>query len=98
MTYADIKERQAFIAGLRALADFLENSPEVPAPKYGTDVFVFPLFASDDEKRREIDVIASNIGSVSVPSCGHYTASRRFGPVEYRAVAIPADENGSTEQ
>jgi hypothetical protein len=22
-----------------------------------------------------------------------YTTSRRFGPVEYRAVAIPADEN-----
>jgi hypothetical protein len=23
----------------------------------------------------------------------HYTNSRRFGPVEYRAVAIPADES-----
>lgn len=85
MTYADTKERQAFIAGLRALADFLENNPEVPAPKYTTDVLVFLPFASDEEKKREIDVIASRIGSVSEPSCGHYTASRRFGPVEYRA-------------
>lgn len=98
MTYADIKERQAFIAGLRALADFLENDPEIPVPKYATDVLVFPPFASDDEKRREIDVIASRIGSVSRRYCGHYTASRRFGPVEYRAVAIPADETGGREQ
>jgi hypothetical protein len=94
MTYADAIERQALICGLRELADFLETNPDVPAPAY-TDVLVFPPSVSDAEKRREIDVIASRIGSgtVTYSSYRHYQTSRRFGPVQYRAVAIPADEN-----
>lgn len=92
MTYASAAERQEFIAGLRALADFLERNPDVPTPEY-IDVIVFPPFVSDAENRREIDVIAANIGtgSVTYSSRRHYRTSRRFGPVEYRAVAIPAD-------
>ena len=94
MTYASPSQRRALISGLRALADFLESNPDVPAPEY-TDVLVFPPSASDAEKRRQIDVIASRIGSVAetFSSYRHYRTSRRFGPVEYRAVAIPADEN-----
>jgi hypothetical protein len=93
MTYATEAERQAFISGLRELADFLESNPEVPAPKY-TDVLVFPPHASDAENRSEIDVIASRIGSGTQTSAAHshYTTSRRFGPVGYRAVAIPAHD------
>lgn len=94
MTYANPARRQELITGLRALAAFLESNPDVPAPEY-TDVLVFPPSVSDDGKRREIDVIASRIGSVAetFSSYRHYQTSRRFGPVEYRAVAIPADEN-----
>jgi hypothetical protein len=94
MTYAYAIERQAVICGLRELADFLESNPDVPAPAY-TDFLVFPSSASDDGKRREVDVIASLIGSGTVTSSSyrHYMTSRRFGPVEYRAVAIPVDEN-----
>lgn len=94
MSYADTTERQAFIAGLRELAEFLETNPDVPAPEYGTDVLVFPPRVPDDEKRREIDLIASRIGSETETTCGgHYSASRQFGPVKFRAVAIPASEN-----
>ncbi len=94
MTYANATECQALICGLRALADFLESSPDVPAPTY-TDALVFPPSASDAEKQREIDVIASRIGSgtQTYSSYRHYQTSRRFGPVQYRAVAIPANEN-----
>ena len=93
MTYASLPQRRTLISGLRALADFLERNPDVPAPEY-TDVLVFPPPAPDAEKRRQIDVIASRIGSgtETFSSCRHYQTSRRFGPVEYRAVAIPADE------
>lgn len=92
MTYANAAERQALISGLRDLAYFLERNPDVPAPGYA-DLLVFPPAGSDDEKRREIDVIASLIGSgtATVSSFCHYTTSRRFGRIEYRAVAIPAD-------
>jgi hypothetical protein len=94
MTYANPAQRKELITGLRALADFLESNPDVPVPAY-TDVLVFPPSASDAEKRREIDVIASRIGSGTeiYSSYRHYQTSRRFGPVQYRAVAIPADEN-----
>jgi hypothetical protein len=93
MSYANPVERQALISGLRELADFLESNPEVPAPKYA-DVLVFPPHASDAENRSEIDVIASRIGSGirHYPGYRHYVTSRKFGPVGYRAVAIPADE------
>ncbi len=93
MTYANATERQALICGLRSLADFLESNPDVPAPTY-TDVLVFPPCASDAEKQREIDVIASRIGSgtQTYSSYRHYQTSRRFGPVQYRAVAIPAND------
>jgi hypothetical protein len=91
MAYADNRERPELIAGLRALAGFLETNPDVPAPKY-IDVYVFPPYASDEKKRSEIDVIASLIGSETETSCGHYETSRSFGTVEYRAVAIPASE------
>lgn len=94
MTYANADKRQALIGGLRDLAGFLEENPEVPAPEYA-DVLVFPPYASDAKNRGEIDVIASLIGSGTETSSArrHYTTSRRFGLVEYRAVAIPADEN-----
>jgi hypothetical protein len=94
MTYANATERLALISGLRELADFLEGNPDVPAPAY-IDLLVFPPGVSDDEKRRETDVIASLIGSgtATFSSYRHYQTSRRFGPVEYRAVAIPADKN-----
>jgi hypothetical protein len=94
MTYANAAERQALISGLRDLAGFLEANPEIPAPKYA-DVLVFPLHMDSDARQRgEIDVIASLIGSgIEIsPARRHYATSRRFGPVGYRAVAIPSDE------
>jgi hypothetical protein len=99
MTYARPSQRRALISGFRALADFLESNPDVPAPEY-TDVLVFPPPAPDAEKRRQIDVIASRIGSgaETFSSYRHCQTSRRFGSVEYRAVAIPADENTEPSQ
>jgi hypothetical protein len=96
MTYANPIQRQELITGLRALADFLEGNPGVPAPPF-TGILVFPPHADDAENRQEIDIIASRIGSgIEIsPTHRHYVTSRRFGPVEYRAVAIPADEKES---
>jgi hypothetical protein len=53
---------------------------------------VFPE-GSDSEIRAEVDDIASQIGTPikdATASGGHYTASRAFGPVQYKAIAIPA--------
>jgi len=89
--YANADERVRLIAGFRALADFLQDQ-DVPAPHWA-DVMVFPPDATDEKLRAEIDQIAARIGADPIDRTGaggHYTASRSFGPVEYRAVAISA--------
>ena len=89
MTYADPTERAALIGGLRALADYLESNPEVPAPVYPV-VYAFPPAANWPAKRAEIDAIAAQLAvTAHETGGGHYVAARSFGPVEYRAVAIP---------
>ena len=89
--FANDEQRVRLIAGLRDLAVFLEQNPDVPAPSRA-DLLVFPSEASDAEMFAEIDSIAELIGSDasdSGSSNGHYSAVRSFGPVHYRAVAIP---------
>jgi hypothetical protein len=92
MNYSSNDEKRVrFIAGLRDLADFLDQDSGVPVP-WGTDVLVFPTEASDSEMFAEIDTIAELIGSTASDADsprGHYSAVRAFGPVQYRAVAIP---------
>jgi hypothetical protein len=98
MTYADSTQRAALINGLRGMADYLESNPEVPAPIY-TDMLTFPPHGEWAEMRAGIDAIAARLG---VTACethgGHYVATRFFGPVEYRAVAIPhRSDSGNRE-
>ena len=94
--YADTGQRARLIAGLRGLAVFLEANPDVPAPLYA-DVLVFPPDGSDADQRAEIDVIAARIGEAPETVCGHYVTWRFFGPVQYRAVAIPRDNDADGE-
>ena len=98
MTYADPTERAALISGLRNLADYLESTPEVPAPIY-SDVLTFPPHGDWSEMRAEIDAIAARLGVTACETWGsHYVASRHFGPVEYRAVAIPPKNDSGDEE
>ncbi len=98
MTYADTSQRAALIGGLRALADYLESNPEVPAPTY-SDVFTFPSDRDWAVMRAEIDAIATLLGVAGRETGGgHYVATRSFGPIEYRAVAIPRSNNGDNDQ
>lgn len=98
MAYANPTQRQALISGLRELADFLESNPEVPAPSDST-VFTFPPNVDWTGMRAEIDAIAASLGvTARLTGGGHYVASRSFGPVEYRAVAIPPkNDSDNTE-
>lgn len=89
--YADADQRARLIAGLHGLAAFLETNPDLPAPLYA-DVLVFPPDWTDAEQRTEIEVIAARLsGKAAETVCGHYVVSQFFGPVQYRAVAIPRD-------
>jgi hypothetical protein len=89
--HANSEERRLLAAGLRELADFLDQNPQVPAPRRA-DLIVFPANGSDAEMFAEVDVIAGQIGASATDDdspAGHYSATRDFGPVQYRAVAIP---------
>jgi hypothetical protein len=101
--YANPEQRTVLIAGLRGLADFLDRNPQVPAP-LRADMLVFPENGTDAEMFAQIDVIASQIGATASDAdspAGHYCAVRDFGPVQYRAVAIPhaarSDQRGKAE-
>lgn len=94
--YADPGQRARLISGLRDLAIFLEANPDVPAPQYPS-LLVFPPNGTDAERRAAIDAIATQIGAEPGTVCGHYIAVRYFGPVEYRAVAIPHDNDPNGE-
>ena len=94
--YAHPDERARLIGGLRELAEFLDQYPLVPAPRWA-DLLVFPPAGTDAEMFAEIDVIAEQIGvtaSGKENPAGHYIAYRYFGPVQYRAVAIPHAARG----
>jgi hypothetical protein len=98
MTYADTGQRTALIGGLRALADYLESNPEVPAPTY-SDVLTFPPDRDWAVMRAEIDSIAGLLGVAGRETGGgHYVATQSFGPIEYRAVAIPRSNDSDNEQ
>jgi hypothetical protein len=95
MTYANSTERSEVISGLRGLADYLESNPEVPAP-VNCAVFTFPSQTEWAEMRAEISAVAVRLGvTAHLSGGGHYIAVRSFGPVEYRAVAIPRDTERS---
>jgi hypothetical protein len=57
----------------------------------------FPPRGADEEMRAEIDRIAARIGAEAMDNAayGHYLASRHFGPVQYRAVAISQQPDNS---
>ena len=88
--YANAEQRKRLAAGLRALAEFIESSPDAPVP-VTADVLVFPANGTREQMCAEIDAIADLISAETRWTVGdHYCVSRHFGPVEYRVVAIPS--------
>jgi len=82
--------RQAFITGLRDLADYLDQHPAVPVPKYGTEVYL-SASSTDDGGCAQVDQFARQLGitpPTRISYSGHYEAARSFGPVSYRMIAI----------
>jgi hypothetical protein len=97
--YANDEDRVRLIAGLRDLAEFLDQNPQVPAPGFA-DLFVFPPPGTDAEMFAEVDVIAAQIGETASDAdspAGHYSAVREFGPMRYRAIAIPHSARNHSE-
>ncbi len=86
----DPATRQAFITGLRDLADYLASHPAVAIPPYGAEILVCAS-STEDGGCAQVDHFARQLG-ITAPAgisySGHYEAVRSFGPVGYRMVAI----------
>jgi hypothetical protein len=98
MSYAEPYERAALIKGFRALADYLEANLDIPTAS-SADVYAFPPNGECGVMRAEIDTIAELLDREAYETAGrqHYTVTRSFGPVEYRAVAICKQHDHSQE-
>jgi hypothetical protein len=81
--------RTDMVAGLRALADFLEANPAVPIPRYG-HAFGVTTSGSDEQKRSQVKFASLAIGEevTDDTQAGHYWTQRWFGSVSYRIVAV----------
>ncbi|WP_225850928.1 hypothetical protein [Streptomyces sp. HPF1205] len=85
-------DREAFITGLRELADFLTANPAVLVPDHPAFTLIFD--AADAAAREEgarhaataLGVPAEDIGG------GYLDARRMFGPIAYDVIAIPPKE------
>lgn len=83
--------RHDVIAGLRALADWLEDHPDVPVS--GDQVVQYWASAgrSPLEARAEVDRIAAALGTSAgrrSPYSAAHVARRRFAGIAYEAVAV----------
>lgn len=82
--------RAAFIAGLRALADYLEDSPVVPIPAHEVRFHVFPGIEAADRNQdvREVlrGVMLSSRGWRKILDEDYYSLEQSFGPVTFGIV------------
>lgn len=92
--------RQELIAGLRAMADWLEATPGVPVAECEKADFQHCVDLVDTTDRRAyVDAVAAEMGVQAAPSGpGHYRATKAFGPVEYRAVSCKPDVQPATAE
>lgn len=96
----DLFARAQTIAGLRALAEFLEDNPRVPVRELGEEYTVFARREDDATERAEVDTIAAALGAAVTDETGdggHYMVSKTFGRITYRAVHIPARRRDAHE-
>jgi hypothetical protein len=85
----DTAGRQAYITGLRQLADYLDANPGVPVPRYGTTILLLTRLAEDGGIAEIVDIAAQLAAPVidATQDMGSYRTCRSFGSVTYEAVS-----------
>ena len=82
--------RAEFIAGLRALAAYLDSHPLVPVPFFGIQINM-SADPADEGGTYQVDHVAQLLLAQvndDTPNGGHYRAIRAFGPIRYGIVSI----------
>lgn len=84
-------EREAFINGLRALADYLDTYVDIPVPVYGTRIAVSAREVEDGGDIEVMDAAVAMICNYKETANGGMETSRAFGPVVYKVFALPKE-------
>lgn len=79
--------RKEYIAGLRSLADYLEDHADVPTEGYPGSILVH-AFGHDDETEHALVDAAAAAMDVVADGDTYYTARRMFGPFSFEVMAI----------
>jgi hypothetical protein len=85
------EDRRTLIGGLRALADFLESRPEMPAPRYSLPVYVFTR-GNQEQRLAQLDYAATLAGVPRSGSGGRYEVTINFGSLAYSVLSNPSEE------
>ncbi|SNR96264.1 hypothetical protein [Actinomadura mexicana] len=88
----DLFARHQTIAGLRALADFLEANPAVPVNEYGREYNVYTHAEDETAAVAMVDQVAALLGAEVTDTRahgGHYSAEKTFGRITYGVVHVP---------
>lgn len=85
----DAEHRRSVIDGLRRLATYLDEHPDVPVGFTPVSLeFAASGVRSEEEARAEVDRVAALIGAATETSAsGTYSASKCFGAATYRVYA-----------
>jgi hypothetical protein len=92
--------REAFIAGLRDLADFLAANPALAVSVQLPQQIRIVPYGSDEECERAIDEFAAAAGAEITDDragTGRYSAARAFGAVVYEALTYTAASLAASE-
>lgn len=86
-------DKKALVDGLRELANFLVQTPALPAPRYST-VMLNVIADTDDARRAAVSKIARMLKVDLQEDEGTFRAVRAFGPVEFQcwASTLAGDE------
>ncbi|AXH89443.1 hypothetical protein [Micromonospora aurantiaca] len=86
------------IAGLRALADFLEANPRMPALTYPTLLDTGPVGETDGDGVKRVHLVAELLGStVATSRSGHLQTGRQFDGLELRIAHVPSAASAQHE-
>jgi hypothetical protein len=87
-TKTEADKLAGLIAGLRELADWYEQHPDVPLPLYPS--FIHCVHSDDDQAgTAELAAVAEALAVEQSTHGGHPAAERVFGAVEFRVYYVP---------
>jgi hypothetical protein len=93
--------RAEVIGGLRQLADYLDQHPEVPVNEFGWSLLDFTRHDVDDTAgKAEVDQVAATLGVTvrdETPRGGHYRAVKAFGLVTYEFLHVTKRRQAASE-